>query len=139
MRLSKIKLGWFISPPLWFHLFCQKNSTQKRKILKSAGWYALIALSRFGFRKTVSALGEDTNFCTKFDGHSVWREGSNDIGHFELFQISMQCIYFLKMQIFLHTKLAFFLFQNVFYTKQSSKVGHFSSFFQFWPKIAKFA
>ena len=110
MRLSKIKLGWFISPPLWlwFHLLCQKKSTQKRKILKSAGWYALIALSRFEFRKTVSALGEDTNFCTKFDGHSVWREGSNDIGHFELFQISMQCIYFLKMQIFLHTKLAFF-------------------------------
>ena len=31
-----------------------------------------------------------------------------DMGHFGLFQISMQGIYFLKIQVFCHTKLASF-------------------------------
>ena len=60
-----------------------------------------------------------------------------DMGHFGLFQISMQGIYFLKIQVFCHTKLASFC-SKMFSTPNDRlpKLATWAVFLDFGQKLA---
>ena len=65
--------------------------------------------------------------------------GQADISHFGLFQIIMQCIYFLKIQVFCHTKLASFCSKKFSTPNDSlSKLATLAVLVDFGQKLAKF-